>query len=637
MVVRKMHEREPMGDTGPISTPLRSINGYEILELIASGGMSRVYRARNAEGRTVAVKVVQFDEMAADYERRLRREPEIQHGVGHDNIVRLLDWFRVGGEFFLVMEYIDGESLWRIVRTGGPLSFERARGYLRQILPAVGHLHELGIIHRDIKPANILIAGDGTAKLGDFGIAKFTWQQGQTRTQLGLGTPEYMSPEQARGVGIDWRTDIYSLGITFFEMLIGRTPFARAQETPEAYSEVIQGILSQSVPDPRSLRANVPSGAASLIARATAKDPRKRFASSAQMLRALDAIVDDTAGPTTVVIAAAGGHDDAGGTQRAASNDETARAHIADSDASRDAATDAFVVMPGSAPALAASDESAHGARATDGVAARMAPAQDGAMWQHGPMRAPASRPIWRRPVAIIAAVLVLIGVAFAATRLAPSPETSTEPIAIPQESPRAIAERIASSYGEYARTHLVEPLSALYATSGVRYLDRGVLGRDSIVALLREEYRDLARTDTFAVTVDSVATLDDSTIMVSWRASYARVRIDSTRFAGTTADRLRIARADARWAIVEHARRLVAGIAPDGHKPSTVAHRVASSAPKSSSSVRRSTPRASSSRSTTATTTRRKPIISVRLGKGIEIDLGPDHGKGAKAKKRRK
>src|SRR5688500_4214004 len=126
-----------MADESPIP-PLRSVNGYEILDLIAVGGMSRVYRAKTASGDIVAMKVIQFDEMASDYERRLRREPELQRGIGHTNIVRLIDWFRVGGEFFLAMEYIDGRSLWKIVHDEvGPLPFERARNYMRPVIPAV--------------------------------------------------------------------------------------------------------------------------------------------------------------------------------------------------------------------------------------------------------------------------------------------------------------------------------------------------------------------------------------------------------------------------------------------------------------------------------------------------------------------
>jgi len=446
-----------MPDESPIPSPLRSINGYEILELIAAGGMSRVYRGRSAAGETVAVKVIQFDEMAADYERRLRREPEIQRGVGHENIVRLIDWFRVGGEFFLVMEYIDGRSLWTIIRDDGPLPFERARGYLCQVLPALEHLHGLGIVHRDIKPANILVTLDGRAKLADFGIAKFTWQQGQTRTQLGIGTPEYMSPEQARGVGIDQRSDIYSLGITFYEMLTGRPPFTSAQETPAAYSEIIQGILSTPVPDPRTVRPDVPGGAAALIARAAAKDPNDRFTDCAQMLRALDAIVDETGSPSTVVLGAAA-------------------SAVVDSAA---ASAPSAAGIPDAPRAAADVRDSGVGARAAR------------------------PRGVLRHPILLALIVLMLAGAVYSATRIFSG--SSAEADAAPPETPRQIAERTASSYRTGSLAHDVAQLAALYAADSVRYFAEGTLTRDSILSELREDYLRLARTDSFAVTLDTV------------------------------------------------------------------------------------------------------------------------------------
>jgi serine/threonine protein kinase len=552
-----------MDGNEPIASPLRSVNGYEILELIASGGMSRVYRARNAKGETVAVKVIQFDEMAADYERRLRREPEVQRGVGHDNIVRLIDWFRVGGEFFLVMEYVDGRSLWRIIRDDGALPFERARTYLRQLLPAVAHLHDLGIIHRDIKPANILVATDDTAKLADFGIAKFTWQQGQTRTQQGVGTPEYMSPEQARGVGIDQRTDIYSLGITFYEMLTGRPPFSREQETPAAYSEIIQGILSQQVPDPRTVQPDVPGGAAAFIARATAKDPKDRYSTAAQMLRALDAIATDDNGPSTIVI-------DRPQAQAAAS-----------------------AVMREARDAEQASTS---------------------------------SRPLSRRPLAIGLILVLLVGAAIAATQLY-SPDDTVSAGVERKESPAEIAQRVASSYRQYSRSHSLEPLAALYAPDSVEYLGHALLSRDSILGELREDYRRLARTDSFAVEIDSARALGDTAIAVTWRTHYARTRSDSSRFSGSTHDELRFVRHGERWLIAEHDRRLLTGDAPDGPEP----RRVAVTAPSRSSSVRAER---KSTRSTAAPTQRStRPIITVRVNPGVRFGK---NGKGPKAKKRR-
>ncbi|HVK38440.1 MAG TPA: serine/threonine-protein kinase, partial [Candidatus Kapabacteria bacterium] len=289
---------------GEVPFEVRTINGYVLREEIGSGGMSRVYRAtREGTDEVFALKAIRIENMAADFERRLRREPEVQQGIGHDNIVRLIDWFRVRDEYFLVMEYVEGRSLSELIyRESGPLPFDRARGYMRQILRAVHHLHTLGIIHRDIKPSNVLIRHDDAVKLADFGIAKFTWQQGQTKTQKGLGTPEYMSPEQARGTHIDHRSDIYSLGITFFEMLTARKPFARGEETPAAYVEVIQSILSKPLPDPRSFQPGIPAGAVRLLTKATAKDPSERFQSATEFLGALEMVEENDFSPATVAI-----------------------------------------------------------------------------------------------------------------------------------------------------------------------------------------------------------------------------------------------------------------------------------------------------------------------------------------------
>lgn len=265
--------------------------------------MSRVYRAvRSGTGENCAVKVIRIEDVAADYERRLRREPEVQQGIGHENIVALVDWFRDRDEFFLVMEYVAGRSLAQIIhQESGPLPFPRARGYFEQALRGVQHLHLLGIIHRDIKPSNLLVTWDDRVKLADFGIAKFVWQQGETRTQKGVGTPEYMSPEQARGGDIDLRTDIYSLGITFFEMLTGRKPFSRLEQTPMAYVEVIQGVLNEPLPDPRAFQPGLSPMVVRLLNKATAKDPNDRFQTIAQFIGALEmveAVPDST--PTVV-------------------------------------------------------------------------------------------------------------------------------------------------------------------------------------------------------------------------------------------------------------------------------------------------------------------------------------------------
>jgi serine/threonine protein kinase len=267
----------------------RRVGEFELLEQIGSGATSRVYRGRDCRsGEFVAIKVIHIESIAPDFQRRLRNEPEIQQGVGHENIVRLIDWFELGEEFFLVMECVDGRSLHSIIHSSGaPMPFERARGYLLQILSGIEHLHSLGIVHRDIKPANILIADDGSAKLADFGIAKFDWQPGGTATRLGLGTPEYMSPEQASGGTIDRRSDLYSLGITFYEMLTGRSPFARNDLSPKGFMQVVSDLLNLPLPDPRQYVPGISAGTVAFLERATAKNPDERFQSAEEFRAAL--------------------------------------------------------------------------------------------------------------------------------------------------------------------------------------------------------------------------------------------------------------------------------------------------------------------------------------------------------------
>lgn len=271
---------------------------YELLDEIGSGSIGRVYRAlRLADGRMVAVKVIRIDDVAADYERRLRREPEIQHGVGHENIIELLDWFRVGDQFLLVMEYVDGESLGLMIRRSGGLPASLALDVTCQLLRGVAHLHELGIVHRDIKPSNILIDRSGRAKLADFGIADCAWQL--RRAHGRVGTPEYMSPEQVRGEEVDARSDLYSLGITIHEMITGRNPFVGDGETSADYVRVFESVLTMELPvlafEPSDLSADLPG----ILSRMTAKDRDLRPSDAAELLDLLGAAPKEDGGDSS--------------------------------------------------------------------------------------------------------------------------------------------------------------------------------------------------------------------------------------------------------------------------------------------------------------------------------------------------
>jgi hypothetical protein len=463
--------------------------------------MSHVYRARRiASGEIVAIKCLHFDELASDFERRLRREPEIQQGIGHENIVRLLEWFRLHDEFFLVMEYVEGETLAQILQSG-PLRFDRARGYFRQLLHATAHLHDLGIIHRDIKPGNILIGGDDRVKLADFGIAKFAWQQKGTRTQLGLGTPEYMSPEQVRGGDLDHRTDIYSLGITLFEMLTARRPFARTDTTPMAYAEVIREVLDEPLPDPRVFQPAIPSGAVALLDRATAKDPDDRFRTSDEFLGALDAIESEDHSPATTII----------GSMPAATVREKEESVLhGDGDAGLPAGTVASASSGG------------------PGIVSKMK--------RMG-------------PVLRIAAILLAATALFASYRIIRNRDAGVS--SLRNEDALPIAMWVAGEYQTFSRSKNAEAIASLFDSTGLHYMDHGPITRLEVAREQKSFYAKVARVDRFDIQVADAMLKNDSTIVSSWRSSYRRSGSDGTVTRGSNAMALELRRRGSEWKIV--------------------------------------------------------------------------------------
>jgi hypothetical protein len=485
---------------------VRTINGYVLREEIGFGGMSRVYRAtREDTGETFAVKAMRIENMASDFERRLRREPEVQKGIGHENIVQLIDWFRVRDEFFLVMEYIEGRSLSELIyRESGPMPFERARGYMRQALRAVNHLHSLGIIHRDIKPSNILVRHDDVIKLADFGIAKFTWQQGQTKTQKGLGTPEYMSPEQARGTHIDHRSDIYSLGITFFEMLTARKPFARGEETPAAYVEVIQSILSKPLPDPRTFQPGIPAGAVRLLTKATAKDPSERFQSATEFLGALELVEENDFSPATVAIGDLPGADAAYANApvpgRPMSGEVRRRAAVDDEDG----------------------DDAGRGSRAG----------------------------LWIALVLLLLAVGGYFGYQYYDRNIRLQAGGQLD-----QSEVRQVSEMIAEDYRLHSMDHNPGGLASLFAASGNSYFGKSFSRRD-IERDAAKFYDQIEITSVYNVVVDTARAVDDSTITTDWLITYERTKKDGSILRGQTMDRLRLELIDGEWLITRQATR---------------------------------------------------------------------------------
>ena len=200
---------------------------YEIRELIGVGGMANVYKAYDVvEARTVAVKILREEYMNNDeFMRRFRNESRAISLLDHPNIVKVYDVIFSNRIQSIVMEYIDGITLKDYIDQEKVLRWKEAVHFTVQILRALQHAHDKGIVHRDIKPHNIMLLSDGTIKITDFGIARFSRSTTKTITDKAIGSVHYISPEQASGAFTDARSDIYSLGVMMFEMLTGKLPF----------------------------------------------------------------------------------------------------------------------------------------------------------------------------------------------------------------------------------------------------------------------------------------------------------------------------------------------------------------------------------------------------------------------------
>jgi serine/threonine-protein kinase len=256
---------------------------YELNHLIARGGMAEVYRAHDRLlDRPVALKVL-FPELSVDrsFVERFRREAQAAANLSHPNIVPVFDWGEDSGTYFIVMEFIDGRPLSSILKSAGPLSADRTADIGAHVAAALGYAHKHGVIHRDVKPGNVLITDEGQVKVTDFGIARaINTEESLTQTGAVMGTATYFSPEQAEGVGVDARSDIYSLGVVLFEMMTGRPPFLG--DTPVA---VASKHVRDHPPAPRELNPSIPPTFEAIILKAMAKDPAHRYA-TAEELRA---------------------------------------------------------------------------------------------------------------------------------------------------------------------------------------------------------------------------------------------------------------------------------------------------------------------------------------------------------------
>jgi serine/threonine-protein kinase len=262
------------------------IGDYEILSILGMGGMGKVYKARNViSDRVEAMKILLPDltsnQGLAD---RFLREIRLLAALNHPNIAALRTALTYENQLVMIMEYVEGETLAnRVARA--PLSTADAVSYADQVLLALGYAHKQNVIHRDIKPANMMLTPEGVVKLMDFGIARSVTDGSLTTTGTTLGSLNYMPPEQVRGEAADARSDIYSFGVSLYEMLTGKLPFKGDSQ----YS-LMTAHLNETPPTPITLRADLPAGLSEIIMMAIAKDPVNRFQSADAFKAALSSV-----------------------------------------------------------------------------------------------------------------------------------------------------------------------------------------------------------------------------------------------------------------------------------------------------------------------------------------------------------
>lgn len=244
---------------------------YEIREIIGVGGMAVVYKAYDViDDRIVAIKILKEEFLANDeFRRRFKNESKAIAVLSHPNIVKVYDVSFGDRLQYIVMEYIEGITLKEYIEQQKVINWKEAVHFVTQILKALQHAHDKGIVHRDVKPQNIMLLQDGTIKVTDFGIARFCRGDTRTMTENAIGSVHYISPEQARGEITDDKADIYSVGVVMYEMLTGQLPF----QSDSAVSVAIMQ-LQQEAKRPREINPDIPLGLEQITLRAMQKIPR---------------------------------------------------------------------------------------------------------------------------------------------------------------------------------------------------------------------------------------------------------------------------------------------------------------------------------------------------------------------------
>src|SRR5215831_11517479 len=255
-------------------------NRYELQREVAQGGMAEVYLAHDQLlDRPVALKAL-FPEYAREpsFVERFRREAQAAANLNHPNIVAIYDWGQEAGTYFIVMEYVEGRSLRDLIRSEAPVDPNQAAEITGEIASALAFAHRSGVVHRDVKPGNVLLTRSGTVKVTDFGIARAGASDGLTQTGSVMGTATYFSPEQAQGLPVDGRSDVYALGVVMYEMVTGVAPFTADSPVSVAYKHVREEAVPPSERNP-----DIPRDLEVIIATALAKDPEHRYPTADDM------------------------------------------------------------------------------------------------------------------------------------------------------------------------------------------------------------------------------------------------------------------------------------------------------------------------------------------------------------------
>ncbi len=266
--------------------PLR-IGNYEIIGKIGDGGLGTVYKARQISmSRDVALKVLHKKWLTdEEFKKRFLLEARLAGRLSHQNLIQVYDVGRDRGIYYFSMEFVDGETVEDQIEREGPLETAKAIDVVIQVLRSITYIKRFDIVHRDIKPGNIMMTRNGLVKLGDFGFVKSKLDPVIATEGEVLGTPDYISPEQAMGMeNIDWRSDQYSLGCTLYHMLTGKPPYEGSG------SSVMRQHIKSDLPDPRTINPKIPDSVIQILERMMAKDPNDRYLDTDQFFEDLELV-----------------------------------------------------------------------------------------------------------------------------------------------------------------------------------------------------------------------------------------------------------------------------------------------------------------------------------------------------------